>query len=299
MDKPFIFFVDDNFTSHIAQAKDLMRRLASLKIKWVSQASIHAAHDEEFLRLARESGCQGLLVGLESLNPDTLKRMSKTFNMMNGGFDVAFANLRKYGIRLYITFMMGYDGEGVEEALPRHAAPGRRLERGHRVVEGQQPHRVVLAMSQPRERRGQPSAVVKLRRFFAPESAPEPHRRAHVEHQHEAGVGLALEALDVRAARARVGVPVHEARVVAGHVVAIFRELLAEAEHVGPVQPVQHAVHHRARHEFQVAEPGQDLRRDQARRRARPGACVHPGSRTPSSTSAISASTVTPSDSAR
>lgn len=114
MDKPFIFFVDDNFTSHVDRAKDLMRQLAPLKIKWVSQASIHAAHDEEFLRLARESGCQGLLVGLESLNPDTLKRMSKTFNLMRGGPDVAFANLRKYGIRLYITFMMGYDGEGID-----------------------------------------------------------------------------------------------------------------------------------------------------------------------------------------
>ena len=114
MDKPFIFFVDDNFTSHIDRAKDLMRQLIPLKIKWVSQASIHAAHDEEFLRLARESGCQGLLVGLESLNPDTLKRMSKTFNLMNGGYDVAFANLRKYGIRLYVTFMMGYDGEGID-----------------------------------------------------------------------------------------------------------------------------------------------------------------------------------------
>jgi len=114
MDKPFIFFVDDNFTSHIDRAKDLMRQLIPLKIKWVSQASIHAAHDEEFLRLARESGCQGLLVGLESLNPDTLKRMSKTFNLMNGGYDVAFNNLRRYGIRLYVTFMMGYDGEGID-----------------------------------------------------------------------------------------------------------------------------------------------------------------------------------------
>ena len=114
VDKPFIFFVDDNFTSHMDDAKTLMRRLAPLKIKWVSQASIHAAHDEEFLRLARDSGCQGLLVGLESLNPDVLKRMSKTFNLMKGGYDVAFANFRKYGIRLYITFMLGYDGDSTD-----------------------------------------------------------------------------------------------------------------------------------------------------------------------------------------
>ena len=111
IDRKLIFFVDDNFTSHIDQAKDLMRQLVPLKIKWVSQASIHAAHDEEFLRLARDSGCQALLVGLESLNRDTLKRMQKSFNMMKGGYDVAFSNFRRHGIRLYITFMLGYDGD--------------------------------------------------------------------------------------------------------------------------------------------------------------------------------------------
>ena len=114
IDKPLIFFVDDNFTSHMDRAKELMRRLIPLKIKWVSQASIHAAHDEEFLRLARDSGCQGLLVGLETLNTDTLRRMSKSFNTMKGGYDVAFANFRRYGIRLYITFMLGYDGDTVD-----------------------------------------------------------------------------------------------------------------------------------------------------------------------------------------
>lgn len=107
--KPLIFFVDDNFTSNMDEAKELMRSLIPLKIKWVSQASIHSAHDEEFLRLARESGCQGLLIGFETLNPKNLKRMGKTFNMMNGGYENALANLRKYGIRLYATFMLGYD----------------------------------------------------------------------------------------------------------------------------------------------------------------------------------------------
>lgn len=107
--KPLIFFVDDNFTSNMDQAKELMRSLIHLNIKWVSQASIHSAHDEEFLKLARESGCQGLLIGFETLNPENLKRMGKTFNLMNGGYEKALAKLRKYGIRLYATFMLGYD----------------------------------------------------------------------------------------------------------------------------------------------------------------------------------------------
>ncbi|HEX8968519.1 MAG TPA: radical SAM protein [Chloroflexota bacterium] len=106
-----IFFVDDNITSNMDQAKELFRALIPLNIKWVSQASINAAHDEEFLGLLKASGCQGVLIGFESLNPANLQRMRKSFNTMKGGYEVALANLRRYGIRLYATFILGYDDD--------------------------------------------------------------------------------------------------------------------------------------------------------------------------------------------
>jgi radical SAM superfamily enzyme YgiQ (UPF0313 family) len=112
-DKPLIFFVDDNITSNMNQAKEFFKELKKLKIKWVSQASINAAHDEEFLHLIKESGCQGMLVGFESLNPDNLKKMNKGFNTMQGGYEKALANLRRHNIRLYITFVFGYDEDTV------------------------------------------------------------------------------------------------------------------------------------------------------------------------------------------
>ncbi|HWI60925.1 MAG TPA: radical SAM protein [Symbiobacteriaceae bacterium] len=109
LNKPLIFFVDDNITSNMPEAKEFLRALIPLKIKWVSQGSIDTAHDEEFLQLLKESGCQALLIGFESLNPENLKKMHKGFNTMNGGFEVALANLRRYGIKLYPTFLIGYD----------------------------------------------------------------------------------------------------------------------------------------------------------------------------------------------
>ena len=118
--KPLYFFVDDNITSNMDQAKEFFRALIPLKIRWVSQASINAAHDEEFLRLIKASGCQGLLIGFESLNPENLKRMHKSFNTMKGGYETALANLRAYGIRLYATFILGYDddnGDTLKETL--------------------------------------------------------------------------------------------------------------------------------------------------------------------------------------
>jgi len=106
-----IFFVDDNITSNLPQAKELLRALIPLKIRWVSQASINAAHDEEFLDLLARSGCQGVLIGFESLNEANLASMNKSFNTMRGGYDVALANLRRHRIRLYGTFIFGYDGD--------------------------------------------------------------------------------------------------------------------------------------------------------------------------------------------
>jgi radical SAM superfamily enzyme YgiQ (UPF0313 family) len=117
--KRLIFFVDDNIVSDIENAKTLLHALIPLKLRWVSQATIHAAYDEQLLGLMKESGCQGLLIGLETLNPDNLKRMNKTFNRMKGGYEEALANLRRYGIRLYATFILGYDHD-TERTVREH-----------------------------------------------------------------------------------------------------------------------------------------------------------------------------------
>ena len=109
-----IFFIDDNLCSDLEAAKELMRALAPLKLRWVSQSAINVAHDEEALSLAAESGCQGLLVGLESLDADSLKAMNKGFNLMRGGPRQALANFRRHGLRIYGTFIFGYDGDGPE-----------------------------------------------------------------------------------------------------------------------------------------------------------------------------------------
>ena len=37
--------------------------------------------------------------------------MRKSFNTMNGGYEQALANLRRHGIRLYVTFILGYDDD--------------------------------------------------------------------------------------------------------------------------------------------------------------------------------------------
>ena len=109
--RKLFFFVDDNITSNMAEAKAFFRELASLGVCWVSQASINAAHDEEFLEIIARSGCQGILIGFESLDPAALASMNKSFNTMRGGYEAALANLRRHRLRLYATFIFGYDND--------------------------------------------------------------------------------------------------------------------------------------------------------------------------------------------
>ena len=106
------FFVDDNFAGDINRCKELLGAMQGLNIRWVTQMSINAAHDEELLALLARSGCMGVLIGFESLDEQNLKVMGKGFNRMRGGYRVALDNLRRHGIRVYGTFIFGYDRDG-------------------------------------------------------------------------------------------------------------------------------------------------------------------------------------------
>jgi len=107
--KKIFFFVDDNFIGNIKEAKILLRALIPLKIRWITQMSIDGAYDEELLQLLEDSGCKGVLIGFESLDDRNLKLMNKRFNTAQGGYGRALNNLRRHNIRIYATFVFGYD----------------------------------------------------------------------------------------------------------------------------------------------------------------------------------------------
>ena len=107
--RKLFFFVDDNFAGQIDDRRELLSALARLSMRWITQMSIHAAHDESFVRQLARSGCRGVLIGFESLNEANLLLMRKRFNTMRSGYAGALANLRQHGIGVYGTFIFGYE----------------------------------------------------------------------------------------------------------------------------------------------------------------------------------------------
>lgn len=109
-----IFFVDDNFAGSIPAASELAEGLQGLGLRWVTQMSIDAAHNEDLVARLARAGCAGVLIGFESLERETLRAMGKKFNTMGGGYGPALENLRRHGIRVYGTFIFGYGTETPE-----------------------------------------------------------------------------------------------------------------------------------------------------------------------------------------
>jgi radical SAM superfamily enzyme YgiQ (UPF0313 family) len=105
------FIVDDNIVSQPHQVRELCRELMPLNIGWVGQASIHIAQDEELLELMVKSGCRGVLIGMESLDPDNLRDMGKSWNLAGGSYADSLARFRKHGLAVYGTFVFGYDND--------------------------------------------------------------------------------------------------------------------------------------------------------------------------------------------
>lgn len=104
-----LFFVDDNIVADRKQAIDLFEALIPLKIRWISQVSINIYQDEELMKIMKKSGCLGVLVGFESVEPENLKDMEKKVNMMSECYEAAIKQFRKHKICIYGTFLFGYD----------------------------------------------------------------------------------------------------------------------------------------------------------------------------------------------
>lgn len=112
-----IFFVDDNIIADHARAKELLRALEPLGIRWVSQASVDQVRDPELMDLMAASGCLGNVIGFESLDPDNLSQMHKAQNLARfDGYSDLLAALRSRHLQTWAAFLLGYDHETWESA---------------------------------------------------------------------------------------------------------------------------------------------------------------------------------------
>ncbi len=108
-----IFFVDDNLFYDKKSAIELFDKIAPLKKKWACQISMDVARDDELLEKMRKSGCFLVLIGFESLNPQSLKEMHKVANT-EADYSEVIRRIYKHKLLIYGTFVLGCDGDDTD-----------------------------------------------------------------------------------------------------------------------------------------------------------------------------------------
>ena len=103
-------FVDDLHNSNRTYCKELWAALKPLNIKWGCQSTLFLGDDEEMVKLASESGCVSVFVGMESLDEDCLEETNKPFNRVKKFAD-EIKMFHDHGIMVNPGIVFGFDND--------------------------------------------------------------------------------------------------------------------------------------------------------------------------------------------
>jgi len=110
---PFLFFVDDNIAADRPYTMELLEAVRPLRKVWGAQCNISAGEDDDFLKAARRAGCHSLFLGIETINPEALKRAKKGINIVKE-YRRLLKNMMAHDILPQASMIMGLDGDGEE-----------------------------------------------------------------------------------------------------------------------------------------------------------------------------------------
>ena len=107
-----VFFIDDNFAINVKRTKSLLRDMIArdATLPWVAQISMNLLKDEELVDLIAQSGGRWIFMGLESIDPASLKEVNKGFNDPQQ-YHAVLDRLAKRGIYAITSFIFGMDGD--------------------------------------------------------------------------------------------------------------------------------------------------------------------------------------------
>ena len=110
LDGDTFLFLDLSPIEDPVYIKELYRALIPLEKRWGGLATIRIADDDELLGLAVASGCRGLLIGIESVSPDSIRQMRKGW-AKPARYLEAIKKLHQHGIAINGCFVFGLDGD--------------------------------------------------------------------------------------------------------------------------------------------------------------------------------------------
>ncbi len=104
----YFVFWDDNFFGNHQYAISLMKELKSLGKKWAAQVTLKDCNDVELLKMARDSGCIYLFLGLESFSAESLSLVNKEINQIED-YQRIIGLIHQHQISVQAGIIFGFD----------------------------------------------------------------------------------------------------------------------------------------------------------------------------------------------
>jgi radical SAM superfamily enzyme YgiQ (UPF0313 family) len=103
-----LHIVDDNIGGNVSRAKELFQGMIPLKVHWSGLTTFKSIRDEEYVKLAKRSGCFHLNLGIESVNPISLNGVKKLHNSVAEYRDL-LRGLDRNRLAYSLNFILGFD----------------------------------------------------------------------------------------------------------------------------------------------------------------------------------------------
>lgn len=107
-----IMFIDDNFIGNPKWTKNFLKKIKPLKLKWNAAVTSNIVDMPELLDEMKESGCESLFIGFESINSKSLESVHKVQNSVSR-YEKLVDEIHKRGIMINASFVFGLDEDDV------------------------------------------------------------------------------------------------------------------------------------------------------------------------------------------
>ena len=114
-----VMLCSDNLIGNKRYARDLMRAVVQLNasfkspLRFSAEVTIDVANDDEMLRLMAEANLNSVIIGVESVNVESLKETRKRQNL-RGDTVEQLRRIASYGVAVNGSLIVGFDNDGPE-----------------------------------------------------------------------------------------------------------------------------------------------------------------------------------------
>lgn len=113
-----VFIADDNFTVHRRWAREVLDALirfnaahADDPVRFMTQASLDVAREDDLLEMCREAGIGTLFIGVETMNAASLREAGKLQNLLMPVHE-AISRIVARGVAVQAGVIVGFDHDG-------------------------------------------------------------------------------------------------------------------------------------------------------------------------------------------